>query len=211
MLLGTVLLWALNITVTKYMFDHGWKPLAYGTIRYFVAISLFWAFTYYRERSFRIARADLLARRGRRADDLPQPALLRLRREARACLDRRAPARHDADLHRPDRACAAARAPAGPVLDRRRDHVRRSRSHRRRERQRRLEPRRHADFDRHRVHVGLLHDRDRAADAPVLAVPHQLRRPRDRVGAARARRDPADPSGGSSRSAGRSGSGSVTR
>jgi len=59
MLLGTVLLWALNITVTKYMFDHGWKPLAYGTIRYFVAISLFWVFTYYRERSFRIARADL--------------------------------------------------------------------------------------------------------------------------------------------------------
>jgi drug/metabolite transporter (DMT)-like permease len=58
MLLGTVLLWALNITVTKYMFDHGWKPLAYGTIRYFVAISLFWVFTYYRERSFRIARAD---------------------------------------------------------------------------------------------------------------------------------------------------------
>jgi drug/metabolite transporter (DMT)-like permease len=59
MLLGTVLLWALNITVTKYMFDHGWKPLAYGTIRYFVAISLFWGFTYYRERSFRIARSDL--------------------------------------------------------------------------------------------------------------------------------------------------------
>src|SRR3954466_2669813 len=59
MLFGTVLLWALNITVTKYMFEHGWKPLAYGTIRYFVAISLFWAFTYYRERSFRVARSDL--------------------------------------------------------------------------------------------------------------------------------------------------------
>ena len=59
MLFGTVLLWALNITVTKYMFEHGWKPLAYGTIRYFVAISLFWAFTYYRERSFRIARSDV--------------------------------------------------------------------------------------------------------------------------------------------------------
>jgi drug/metabolite transporter (DMT)-like permease len=59
MLFGTVLLWALNITVTKYMFEHGWKPLAYGTIRYFVAISLFWGFTYYRERSFRIARSDL--------------------------------------------------------------------------------------------------------------------------------------------------------
>jgi drug/metabolite transporter (DMT)-like permease len=59
MLFGTVLLWALNITVTKYMFEHGWKPLAYGTIRYFVAIVLFWIFTYYRERSFRIARKDL--------------------------------------------------------------------------------------------------------------------------------------------------------
>ncbi|HET7571469.1 MAG TPA: DMT family transporter [Gaiellaceae bacterium] len=59
MLLGTVLLWALNITVTKYMFEHGWLPLAYGTLRYFAAISLFWIFTYRRERSFRIARADL--------------------------------------------------------------------------------------------------------------------------------------------------------
>ena len=59
MLLGTVLLWALNITVTKYMFEHGWLPLAYGTIRYFAAIALFWIFTYRRERSFRIARKDV--------------------------------------------------------------------------------------------------------------------------------------------------------
>ena len=59
MLFGTVLLWALNITVTKYMFQHGWRPLAYGTIRYFVAILLFWGFAYYRERSFWIARRDL--------------------------------------------------------------------------------------------------------------------------------------------------------
>jgi drug/metabolite transporter (DMT)-like permease len=59
MLLGTVLLWALNITVTKYVLTHGWSPLAYGTIRYFAAISLFWAFTYHRERSFRIERSDL--------------------------------------------------------------------------------------------------------------------------------------------------------
>ena len=59
MLLGAVLLWALNITFTKYMLQHGWSPLAYGTIRYFAAISLFWAFTYHRERSFRIARRDL--------------------------------------------------------------------------------------------------------------------------------------------------------
>jgi drug/metabolite transporter (DMT)-like permease len=59
MLFGTVLLWSLNITVTKYMFEHGWRPLAYGTIRYFVAIALFWIFTYVRERSFWIARRDL--------------------------------------------------------------------------------------------------------------------------------------------------------
>ncbi len=59
MLLGTVLLWALNVTVTKYMFQHGWRPLSYGTIRYALAILLFWAFTWWRERSFRIARADV--------------------------------------------------------------------------------------------------------------------------------------------------------
>ena len=59
MLLGAVLLWALNVTVSKYMLEHGWHPLAYGTIRYFAAISLFWMFTYYRERSFRIERKDI--------------------------------------------------------------------------------------------------------------------------------------------------------
>jgi drug/metabolite transporter (DMT)-like permease len=59
MLLGTVLLWALNITVTRYVLTHGWKPLAYGTIRYGAATALFWVFTYRRERSFRIAKRDL--------------------------------------------------------------------------------------------------------------------------------------------------------
>jgi drug/metabolite transporter (DMT)-like permease len=59
MLLGAVLLWALNVTVSKYMLEHGWHPLAYGTIRYFAAIALFWIFTYWRERSFRIARGDI--------------------------------------------------------------------------------------------------------------------------------------------------------
>jgi len=59
MLAGTVLLWALNITVTKYLISHGWSPLAYGTIRYFLAIVLFAAYTYRRERSFAIARRDV--------------------------------------------------------------------------------------------------------------------------------------------------------
>jgi drug/metabolite transporter (DMT)-like permease len=59
MLLGTVLLWALNSTVTRYVVTHGFHPLAYATIRYFAATVLFWAFTYARERSFRIALRDL--------------------------------------------------------------------------------------------------------------------------------------------------------
>jgi drug/metabolite transporter (DMT)-like permease len=59
MLFGTVLLWALNSTVTRYVLTHGFQPLAYATIRYAVATLLFWSFTYARERSFRIARRDL--------------------------------------------------------------------------------------------------------------------------------------------------------
>jgi drug/metabolite transporter (DMT)-like permease len=58
MLLGTVLLWALNITVTRYVVSHGFQPLAYGTTRYFTATALFWGFTWQRERSFRIALTD---------------------------------------------------------------------------------------------------------------------------------------------------------
>src|SRR5437879_6816595 len=59
MLLGTVLLWALNSTVTRYVLTHGFQPLAYATIRYAAAATLFWCFTYAREGSFRIARRDL--------------------------------------------------------------------------------------------------------------------------------------------------------
>jgi drug/metabolite transporter (DMT)-like permease len=59
MLLGTVLLWALNATVTRYVLTHGFHPLAYATIRYALATGLFWVFTWSRERSFRIAPRDL--------------------------------------------------------------------------------------------------------------------------------------------------------
>jgi drug/metabolite transporter (DMT)-like permease len=45
MLLGTVLLWALNATVTRYLLTHGFHPLAYATIRYAAATVLFWLFT----------------------------------------------------------------------------------------------------------------------------------------------------------------------
>ena len=59
MLFGTVLLWALNSTVTRYVVTHGFHPLAYATIRYGAATLLFWGFTYSRERSFRIGLRDM--------------------------------------------------------------------------------------------------------------------------------------------------------
>jgi drug/metabolite transporter (DMT)-like permease len=59
MLFGTVLLWALNTTVTRYVLTHGFQPLAYATTRYAAATLLFWIFTWSRERTFRIARRDL--------------------------------------------------------------------------------------------------------------------------------------------------------
>jgi drug/metabolite transporter (DMT)-like permease len=60
MLLTTVLLWALNFTVTKYVITHGWRPLAYSGVRYGCATALFAAVTYARERSLRVARRDLV-------------------------------------------------------------------------------------------------------------------------------------------------------
>jgi drug/metabolite transporter (DMT)-like permease len=59
MLLGTVVLWALNSTVTRYVLTHGFQPLAYATIRYGAATALFIVYTLARERTFRIAVRDL--------------------------------------------------------------------------------------------------------------------------------------------------------
>jgi drug/metabolite transporter (DMT)-like permease len=59
MLFGTVLLWALNATVTRYVLTHGVHPLAYATARYAAATALFILYTHRVERSFRIARRDL--------------------------------------------------------------------------------------------------------------------------------------------------------
>jgi len=59
MLLGTILLWALNVTVTRYVVTHGFRPLAYASIRYGAATALFLCFTWRRERSFRVARGDV--------------------------------------------------------------------------------------------------------------------------------------------------------
>jgi drug/metabolite transporter (DMT)-like permease len=59
MLLTTVLLWALNFTVTKYVISHGFRPLAYSGVRYGVAAALFAAVTFGRERSLRVRPRDL--------------------------------------------------------------------------------------------------------------------------------------------------------
>jgi drug/metabolite transporter (DMT)-like permease len=59
MLLATVVIWSLNFTVTKYILNHGFRPLAYGGLRFGAAALLFTGLTYARERSFAITRRDL--------------------------------------------------------------------------------------------------------------------------------------------------------
>src|SRR6201989_2280992 len=59
MLLGTVSLWALNFTVSKYILDQGFRPLAYASVRYGCAAAIFVAITLLWGRSLRISRAQL--------------------------------------------------------------------------------------------------------------------------------------------------------
>jgi drug/metabolite transporter (DMT)-like permease len=54
MLLTTVLLWAFNFTVTKYVLTHGFRPLAYSSIRYGAAATIFAAITHRREGSLAV-------------------------------------------------------------------------------------------------------------------------------------------------------------
>jgi drug/metabolite transporter (DMT)-like permease len=59
MLLLTVVLWALNLTVTRYILTHGFEPLAYATVRYGLAVAIFVGIVLVGEGTLRIARADL--------------------------------------------------------------------------------------------------------------------------------------------------------
>jgi drug/metabolite transporter (DMT)-like permease len=59
MLLGTVSLWALNFTVSKYILDEGFHPLAYSAVRYVCAALIFVAITLVWEGSLRIGRGEL--------------------------------------------------------------------------------------------------------------------------------------------------------
>jgi drug/metabolite transporter (DMT)-like permease len=61
MLLLTVVIWALNITVTRYVLTHGFEPLAYSAVRFGLAAAIFVALTLLLEHSLRIGgRAQLL-------------------------------------------------------------------------------------------------------------------------------------------------------
>ncbi|MBM2821647.1 MAG: hypothetical protein HW413_393 [Thermoleophilia bacterium] len=59
MLLTTVLLWALNLSVTKYILTHGLGPLPYATVRYGLAAFVFVGLTFVAERTLRIQRRHL--------------------------------------------------------------------------------------------------------------------------------------------------------
>ena len=59
MLLATVSLWALNFTVSKYILDHGFHPLAYSAVRYACAALIFAGITLAWEGSLRVGRSDL--------------------------------------------------------------------------------------------------------------------------------------------------------
>jgi drug/metabolite transporter (DMT)-like permease len=60
MLLGTVSLWALNFTVSKYILDQDFRPLAYSSLRYATAALVFAAITLAWEGSLRIGRRELV-------------------------------------------------------------------------------------------------------------------------------------------------------
>lgn len=59
MLLATVFIWALNFSVTRYVLQHGFEPIAYSTVRYGIAATLFAGFSYAYEGSLRVRRRDV--------------------------------------------------------------------------------------------------------------------------------------------------------
>jgi drug/metabolite transporter (DMT)-like permease len=59
MLLTTIVLWALNLTASRYVLTHGFQPLAYSTLRYATAAAIFVGLTVALERALRVARSDL--------------------------------------------------------------------------------------------------------------------------------------------------------
>ena len=59
MLLTTILLWSLNLSVTRYILTHGLLPLSYASVRYGLAAAIFVCLTLVAERTLRIERRHL--------------------------------------------------------------------------------------------------------------------------------------------------------
>jgi DME family drug/metabolite transporter len=59
MLLTTILLWALNLSVTRYILTHGLAPLSYASVRYGLAAGIFVGLTLIAERTVRVQRRHL--------------------------------------------------------------------------------------------------------------------------------------------------------
>ena len=59
-LLVTVVIWSFNFTLTKYVLDHGFKPLAYSGLRFTAAALIFAVITLALERSLRMRPRDAL-------------------------------------------------------------------------------------------------------------------------------------------------------
>jgi drug/metabolite transporter (DMT)-like permease len=59
MLLTTILLWALNLSVTRYILTHGLLPLSYASVRYGLAAAIFVGLTLFAERALRVERRHL--------------------------------------------------------------------------------------------------------------------------------------------------------
>src|SRR4051812_44347182 len=53
-LAATILIWAFNVTVTRYVLTHGFRPLAYGSVRYGAAALLAVVVTLAIERSLAV-------------------------------------------------------------------------------------------------------------------------------------------------------------
>ena len=54
MLLSTIVLWSLNLTVSRYILTHGFQPLAYSSVRYGLAALIFVGLDARLERSLRL-------------------------------------------------------------------------------------------------------------------------------------------------------------
>ena len=199
-LLLTVVIWAFNVTVTKYILGEGFQPLSFAAVRYaLAALAIFVVLiTLFLERSLRIGGRSSLGQVGvavLRA--LRQPGLLRLRARVHDGDDGVAAHRDDADLRGLFGAVAGLERMTAAVL------ARRGRLRRRRRSRRGLGTGGDVSGDlrgilaraRHRRRRGRLLGRRCAAHAHVLAVSHQ--RARDRwscraglVPSPRARRSP---------------------